>query len=82
MALKTRVAKLESMVQVKHRQICFFITYGFNQGEEKTVIGYQHESDIYLRLPNESDDELQKRVARLALEKRGNAIVHAIYDNF
>ena len=72
MTLKTRIKKLELSTKTDKddKDTCIFIVGAYPKEQIKPpVIGYKHENDIYMRLPNENDEELKNRVSDLALEK-------------
>lgn len=65
MNLKARLKKLESAVKIENKDMCIFIV----GKSEPPVIGYSHNGVRYMRLENESDDDLKARVESIALQQ-------------
>lgn len=89
MSLKTRLAKLESVAKIENKDMCIFITCAYPDGEiEPPIIGYRSNKVTCMRLENESDQDLKKRVQIAALDavQRQDcglkvAIIFEIYEN-
>jgi hypothetical protein len=69
-SLKNRLAKLEAKtLPQQFDEMSIFFVGAYPVGQESPLLGYQHETDVYLRLPDESDEELKERVSKSALAK-------------
>ncbi len=70
MNLKARLKAVETKLNPPILEpVVFFITLEYPVGKTKPpLIGYQYLNDKFMRLENESDDDLKSRVYAAALE--------------